>query len=151
MRVLVQVVKEASVTIEGKLYSQIGKGLLLFVGFTEGDDISVLEKMADKVTKLRIFEDTNGKTNLSLRDECGEILSVSQFTLYGNAKEGNRPSFVEAMKPMDAKTLFALWNNLLIQRFPHVKTGVFQADMKVGLINDGPFTLWLDSKELWGK
>ncbi len=151
MRVLVQVVKEASVTIEGKLYSQIRKGFLLFVGFTEGDDISILEKMADKVTKLRIFEDSNGKTNLSLHDVDGEILSVSQFTLYGNAKEGNRPSFVEAMKPIEAKTLFALWNNLLMKRFPHVKTGVFQADMKVGLVNDGPFTLWLDSKELWGK
>ncbi len=151
MRVLVQVVKEASVTIDGSLYSSIGKGFLLFVGFTAGDDITILKKMADKVTKLRIFEDENGKTNKSLADVEGSILSVSQFTLYGNAKEGNRPSFVEAMKPDEAKQLFALWNNLLRERFPRVETGVFQADMKVKLINDGPFTLWLDSKELYSK
>lgn len=151
MRVLVQVVKEASVTIDGALYSSIGKGFLLFVGFTGGDDITILTKMADKVTKLRIFEDENGKTNRSLSDVDGSILSVSQFTLYGNAKEGNRPSFVEAMKPDEARQLFALWNNLLRERFPRVETGVFQADMKVKLINDGPFTLWLDSKELYSK
>ncbi len=149
MRVLVQVVKEASVTIDGQLYSSIGKGFLLFVGFTRGDNIEVMRKMADKVTKLRIFEDENGKTNKSLFDVNGEILSVSQFTLYGNSKEGNRPSFVDALNPLEARELFALWNNLLKERYPSIKTGVFQADMKVRLLNDGPFTLWLDSKELW--
>lgn len=151
MRVLVQVVTEASVTIDNSLYSSIGKGFLLFVGFTQGDDLEIMKKMADKVTKLRIFQDENGKTNKSLLDVNGSILSVSQFTLYGNAKEGNRPSFVDALKPDEARSLFALWNNLLKERFPRVETGVFQADMKIGLVNDGPFTLWLDSKDLWGK
>lgn len=151
MRVLVQLVKEASVTINGELHSEIGKGFLLFVAFTEGDNDETLRKMRDKVTKLRIFPDENGKTNLSLDQVGGEILSVSQFTLYGDAKEGNRPSFVKSMKPDEARPLFALWNNLLREKMPNSKTGVFQADMQVKLINDGPFTLWLDSAELFNK
>lgn len=151
MRVLVQEVKRASVTINGELYSKIEKGFLLFVGFTQGDTEETLRRMADKVVKLRIFPDENGKTNLSLNQVGGEILSVSQFTLYGNAKEGNRPSFVESMKPDEARVLFALWNNLLRERVPTLQTGVFQADMQVELVNDGPFTLWLDSKELFNK
>ena len=151
MRVLVQEVKKASVTIEEKVYSAIGKGFLLFVAFTEGDDEETLKKMRDKVLKLRIFPDNNGKTNLSLGQVGGEILSVSQFTLYGEVKEGNRPSFVKSMKPDEARILFALWNNLLKEKMPSLKTGVFQADMQVELINDGPFTLWLDSKELFNR
>lgn len=151
MRVLVQLVKEASVTIDNELYSKIGKGFLLFVGFTEGDNEETLRKMRDKVLKLRIFPDENGKTNLSLDQVGGEVLSVSQFTLYGSMKEGNRPSFVNSLKPDLARPLFALWNNLLKEKMPSLKTGVFQADMKVSLINDGPFTIWLDSKELFGK
>lgn len=107
--------------------------------------------MRDKVLKLRIFPDNNGKTNLSLDQVGGEILSVSQFTLYGEVKEGNRPSFVKSMKPDEARVLFALWNNLLKEKMPSLKTGVFQADMQVELINDGPFTLWLDSKELFNR
>lgn len=151
MRVLVQEVKRASVIIDGSLYSSIGKGFLLFVGFTQGDNEETLKKMRDKVVKLRIFPDENGKTNLSLDQVGGEILSVSQFTLYGSAKDGNRPSFVESMKPDEARVLFALWNNLLREKVPSLQTGVFQADMQVELINDGPFTLWLDSRELFNK
>lgn len=151
MRVLVQEVLSASVKIDGEEVASIGRGFLLFVGFTAGDDEPLLARMADKVLKLRVFPDENGKTNKSLADVGGGVLSVSQFTLYANAKEGNRPSFIEAMRPEEAKPLFALWNNLLREKLPTLQTGVFQADMKVSLINDGPFTLWLDSKELFGE
>ena len=149
MRVLIQEVLEASVAIDGKKVAAIGRGFLLFVGFTEGDDEATLVKMADKVSKLRIFPDENGKTNLSLREVNGEVLSVSQFTLYASMKEGNRPSFVAAMRPERSAPLFAIWNSLLSERVPHLQTGVFGADMKVSLINDGPFTVLLDSKELF--
>lgn len=151
MRVLVQLVKQASVTIDEKLYSSIGRGYLLFVGFTDGDNVETMTKMADKILKLRVFPDENGKTNLSISAIDGEVLSVSQFTLYASLLEGNRPSFIEAMRPEKASVLYKLWNNLLSERFKSVKTGVFGADMKVGLVNDGPFTLWLDSKELFKK
>ena len=151
MRVLIQEVSKAAVRIDGEIHSQIGKGLLLFVGFSAGDDEETLKKMRDKVVKLRIFPDEKGKTNLSLDQIHGEMLSVSQFTLYGKVKEGNRPSFVASLKAEEARGLFALWNNLLRERIPTLQTGVFQADMKVELVNDGPFTLWLDSKELFGR
>ncbi len=149
MRVLVQEVLSASVTIDGVVHSSIGRGFLLFVGFKEGDDEATLAKMADKVSKLRIFPDENGKTNRSIHDVGGEILSVSQFTLYASAKEGNRPSFVAAMRPERSQPLFAIWNSLLSERIRSVKTGVFGADMKVALVNDGPFTILLDSEELF--
>lgn len=149
MRVLVQEVTHASVTIDGNKVASIGRGFLLFTGFTDGDDETILKKMADKVTKLRIFPDENGKTNRSLNDVDGEILSVSQFTLYASAKEGNRPSFVNAMRPEPATKMFDRWNELLKERFKKVQTGVFGADMKVELLNDGPFTLILDSRELF--
>ena len=149
MRVLVQEVSEASVTIDGKVVGAIARGFLLFVGFTAGDDEKTIQKMADKVLKLRVFPDENGKTNKSLADVGGGVLSVSQFTLYASAKEGNRPSFIAAMRPEEAKPLFALWNNILREKMPTLQTGVFGADMKVRLLNDGPFTLWLDSKELF--
>ncbi len=151
MRILIQEVSKAAVRIDGEIHSQIGKGLLLFVGFSAGDDEETLKKMRDKVVKLRIFPDEKGKTNLSLDQIHGEMLSVSQFTLYGEVKEGNRPSFVASLKAEEARGLFALWNNLLRERIPTLQTGVFQADMKVELVNDGPFTLWLDSKELFGR
>jgi D-tyrosyl-tRNA(Tyr) deacylase len=149
MRVLVQEVKSASVTIEGETVASIGHGMLLFVGFTEGDNEATLCKMRDKVLKLRIFPDENGKTNLSLDAVHGEVLSVSQFTLYGDVKEGNRPSFVNAMKPEEASRLYALWVNLLREKIPSVQSGRFQTTMEVALVNDGPFTLWLDSNELF--
>lgn len=151
MRILIQEVSKAAVRIDGEIHSQIGKGLLLFVGFSAGDDEETLKKMRDKVVKLRIFPDEKGKTNLSLDQIHGEMLSVSQFTLYGEVKEGNRPSFVASLKAEEARGLFALWNNLLRERIPTLQTGVFQANMKVELVNDGPFTLWLDSKELFGR
>jgi len=151
MRILIQEVSKATVRIDGEIHSQIGKGLLLFVGFSAGDDEETLKKMRDKVVKLRIFPDEKGKTNLSLDQIHGEMLSVSQFTLYGEVKEGNRPSLVASLKAEEARGLFALWNNLLRERIPTLQTGVFQADMKVELVNDGPFTLWLDSKELFGR
>lgn len=149
MRVLVQEVKEAKVEVEGKLIASIGRGFLLFSGFTEGDNPDLVRKMADKVIKLRVFPDENGKTNKSLSDVGGEILSVSQFTLYGNVKEGNRPSFVEALGGARSGPLYELFNNYLREKDPSLKTGIFGADMKVHLINDGPFTLLLDSKELF--
>jgi D-tyrosyl-tRNA(Tyr) deacylase len=150
MRVLLQEVLSASVKIDGKEVGAISRGYLLFVAFTAGDDERILQRMAEKVLKLRVFPDENGKTNKSLADVGGSVLSVSQFTLYADAKEGNRPSFVKAMRPEEVKPLFALWNNYLRQALPSLQTGVFGADMKVSLINDGPFTLWLDSEELFG-
>jgi len=149
MRILVQKVQKASVTIAAKEVASIGRGFLLFVGFTFGDDPGVVAKMADKVSKLRIFPDENGKTNLALDKVGGSVLSVSQFTLYGDVKEGNRPSFVRALQPDYAKSLFALFNNLLREAVPSLETGIFQADMEVSLVNEGPFTLWLDSGELY--
>lgn len=151
MRVLIQEVKSASVAVENKTIAKIGRGVLLFVGFTEGDDEMTLCKMRDKILKLRIFPDANGKTNLSLDAVQGEVLSVSQFTLYGDVKEGNRPSFVNAMKPEEASRLYALWVNLLREKVPSLQSGRFQATMEVSLVNDGPFTLWLDSQELFAR
>src|SRR5574344_478377 len=151
MRILVQEVLEASVKIDGQEVGRIGRGFCLFVAFKEGDNEETIRRMVDKVTKLRIFPDENGKTNRALSDVGGNILSISQFTLYANAKEGNRPSFVEALRPELSKPLFALWNNELREKMPALQTGVFGADMKVSLINDGPFTLWLDSDELFGR
>jgi len=151
MRVLVQEVTKASVKIDGNEVGRIDRGFLLFVGFTTGDDETLIRKMAEKVVKLRIFPDENGKTNKSIFDIGGNILSVSQFTLYASAKEGNRPSFVNALAPKEATILFDKWNEMLREKFPALQTGVFGADMKVELLNDGPFTLWLDSEELFGE
>ena len=149
MRVLIQEVLSSFVSIDGEVVSSIGRGELLLVGFTQGDDYLTMEKMAKKIMKARIFPDENGKTNLSLSQIGGEILLVSQFTLYGSLKEGNRPSFVNASRPDDARELYNQFVALMKQEFPDLKTGVFQADMKVSLVNDGPFTLLLDSKELF--
>lgn len=149
MRVVVQEVKYASVTVDSVKIASIDRGFLLFVGFDSSDDENILPKMADKIVKLRIFPDENGKTNLSLKDVDGEILSVSQFTLYASLKDGNRPSFVNAMRPEFAKPLFDKWNEILKERFNKLQTGIFGADMKVELLNDGPFTLILDSRELF--
>lgn len=149
MKVVVQRVLSASVLVEGKEVSSIGKGVLLLVGLTPGDIPEIADKMAEKIAKMRIFEDAEGKTNLSLSAVNGEILSVSQFTLYGSLKEGNRPSFVEAMKADEARVLYAYFLKKMQSVYPKTQNGVFQADMKVSLVNDGPFTLILDSKELW--
>lgn len=150
MKVLLQLVKHASVTIDEEKVASIDRGYLLFTGFTDGDNEETCKKMAEKIAKLRIFPDENGKTNKSIFDVGGNVLSVSQFTLYANCKEGNRPSFVNAMRPDQSKPLFALFNNMLREKFPNLETGVFGADMKVELLNDGPFTLVLESDELFG-
>lgn len=151
MKVVVQLVRRASVSIDGQIVSSIGKGYLLLVGLTPGDDIRIAQKMADKIVKLRVFPDENGKTNLSLSQVEGSILSVSQFTLYGSVKEGNRPSFVSAMRPDEARVLYEKFYSYLKTLVPSLQGGVFQADMVVSLENDGPFTLVLDSKELFEK
>lgn len=151
MRILVQKVKEASVSIKGEKISQIGRGFLLLVGLGKGDDFDIAKKMANKVCKLRIFPDSEGKTNLSLEQVNGSILCVSQFTLYADSKEGNRPSFFDCLPIEEAKSLYAEFYSYLSALVPNVQGGVFQEDMDVALINEGPFTLMLDSKELFGK
>jgi len=148
MRVVVQVVKHASVTIDNKLYSSIGEGFLLLVGFTQGDNKEIIEKMMNKIVSLRIFMDENGKTNLGFLDLQKEILCVSQFTLYADVKKGRRPSFVDAMRPEEATKLYDYSLEYLNTLVPNVQHGVFGADMKVELLNDGPFTLMLDSKDM---
>lgn len=148
MKVLIIRVKEAKVEINNNLVSKINKGLLLLVGFCEGDNSLIIDKMTDKILSLRIFEDENGLTNLSIRNVFGDILSVSQFTLYADTKKGNRPSFINALKPEFSKPLFEYFNNSLERKYyKHIECGVFGADMKVFSINDGPFTILLDSKE----
>ncbi len=148
MKVVLQEVLNASVTIDNEIFSSIGKGYLLLVSFTNGDNDEILEKIASKICKLRIFLDENGKTNLSLSDVNGEILSVSQFTIYADIHKGNRPSYVNCMRPDEASVLYDKRNQILKEKGFIVRTGVFGADMKVNLINDGPYTLVVDSKEL---
>lgn len=142
MRVVVQRVNKAQVTIDNEVVGKIKRGFLLLVGLREGDKLDQVKKAADKIAKMRIFEDE--KTNLSLKDVNGEILSVSQFTLLANTKKGNRPSFVEAMRPPKSKDLWENFNKELENRGFHVETGEFGADMQVSLENDGPFTIVLD-------
>lgn len=150
MKVVLQTVKEAHVDILGKTVGSISNGYLLLVGFTDGDDKEIVNKMVDKIIKLRVFADEHRQINLSLADVNGRILSISQFTLYANTKGGRRPSFVEAMKPHEAELLYEYFNSTLeLQSGQHIETGVFGADMDVYSINDGPFTLVLDSKELF--
>lgn len=149
MRFVIQRVKHASVTIDNKVNGAIEKGYLIFVGVSDTDDEAIADNMVRKTAGLRIFEDENGKTNLSLNDVGGDILAVSQFTLYADCKKGNRPSFNKAGKPEHANKLY----EYVVERFRkeygfHVETGIFGADMKVELLNDGPFTILLDSDEL---
>ena len=148
MKIVIQNVKSASVSINNKIVGEITHGFCLLVGFTHADNEVVVKKMADKLLSLRIFNDENGKTNLSLKDVGGEILSISQFTLYANTSEGRRPSFVDAMKPDEASRLYDYFNNYIKEQGYHVETGVFGADMLVKIYNDGPFTITLDSKEI---
>lgn len=143
MRVLVQKCLSASVSIDNKVYNNIKKGLVVFVGFTDNDNSEKIDYMINKIPKLRIFEDENGVMNKSLLDVQGEILSISQFTLYGDASNGNRPSYIKAMKREKATILYDEFNKKLNDLVP-TKTGVFGADMKIALINDGPTTLLLE-------
>lgn len=149
MRLVVQNSLEASCEVNNKIVGNISHGFVVLVGFTQGDDEIIVEKMAKKFLGMRVFEDENGKTNLALKDVNGEILSISQFTLYGSLKEGRRPSFVNALEPVRAKELYEYFNSILLKERYKVETGIFGADMKISLINKGPFTTILDSKELF--
>ena len=149
MRVVLTTVLEASVKIDNRLVAKISRGYLLLVGFTDGDDKEIVDKMVDKILSLRVFPDEHGQINISLQDVNGSILSVSQFTLYANAAKGRRPSFVDALRPGEAEPLYDYFNQQLELKHEKVQTGVFGADMKVESINAGPFTLLLDSKELF--
>ena len=148
MKIVLQVVQKASVSIENEIYSSIDRGFLLLVSFKDGDNEEIAQKMAQKISKLRVFLDENGKTNLSLSDVNGSILSVSQFTIYADLHKGNRPSYVTCLKGELASPLYDYFNSCLKSLNIDVKTGVFGADMKINLINDGPYTLVLDSDEL---
>lgn len=143
MKTVVTRVKQASVTIDNKLISKINNGLLVLVGFTENDDESKIDYMVKKITNLRIFNDENNIMNKSVKDVNGEILSVSQFTLYGDASNGNRPSYIKALKGEEAIKLYDLFNKKLNETIK-TKTGVFGADMKVESINDGPVTIIIE-------
>ena len=145
MRILVQRVKNASVTIDGQLFSQIKQGYLLLVGFSNNDDENIVELMTQKLLNLRICDDSDGKMNLSIIDTKGEILSVSQFTLYADSSKGRRPSFIEACNPERAVQLYDYFNDKLRKRGLKVETGKFRAEMDVQLVNSGPITIMLDS------
>ena len=148
MRLVIQRVNEASVEIDGKINGAIQKGFMVLVGINNEDSEIIIEKMVDKLIHLRIFEDENEKLNLSLLDVQGEILSISQFTVYANCKKGRRPSFLEAAKPDVSKPLYDYFNQCIEKKGIHIETGIFGAMMNVSLINSGPTTIILDSKEI---
>ena len=147
MKVVVQRVIKSSVSIDNKIYNEIGNGMMILVGFTEGDNSSDIDYCVKKIVNLRIFDDEFGVMNKSILDVGGEILSISQFTLYADTKKGNRPSYIKALKGELSTKLYDEFNNKLNE---HVitKTGIFGAEMKVSLINDGPVTIIIDSKGL---
>ncbi len=150
MRVVLQRSKASKVTIDGKVNGKIDKGYVALVGFTDGDNTEIVDKMIKKIVNLRVFEDEKEKMNLSIQDIGGSILSISQFTLYADSKKGNRPSFINAMNPEEASKLYDIFNQKLSEIL-HVETGIFGADMKVEIYNDGPVTIILDSNELFNK
>jgi D-tyrosyl-tRNA(Tyr) deacylase len=150
MRVLVQRSLESSVSVDYKVVGKISKGLVLLVGFHKDDTVQDIDYMIQKVLHLRIFNDEQGMMNRSILESNGEILSISQFTLYADTKKGNRPSYIEAMKSDQAKILYNLWNQKLRELIP-VETGVFGADMKVSITNDGPITIMLESRSSYDK
>lgn len=144
MRLVIQRVNHAAVRVDGAVVGQIQKGFLVFIGVSETDTKEIADKYLKKMLGLRIFEDENGKTNLSLKDVNGELLLISQFTLYANCKKGNRPSFIEAGKPEMAESLYKYMIEECKKSVPVVQEGIFGADMKISLENDGPFTIILD-------
>ena len=148
MRVLLQRVKRASVNIEEREYSKINQGLLLLVGITQEDTEEICAKIAKKIVELRIFEDDNQKMNLSLLDIKGEILSVSQFTLYADYRKGRRPGFEKAARPEISLPLYEYFNAQLRQYVDIVQEGIFGSEMEIFLLNDGPVSIMIDSKEL---
>lgn len=145
MRVVVQRSLESSVSVEGKLVSKIPFGLVLLVGFTDGDTIEDIHYMVRKITNLRIFNDEEGIMNKSILEVGGSILSISQFTLFADTKKGNRPSYIKAMKGEEAKVLYNEFNQEL-NKLVETKTGIFGADMQLSISNDGPVTILLDTK-----
>lgn len=144
MRAVVQRVQSASVDVDGKRVSEIGAGYLVLLGIGENDTEADCEKIVSKLPSLRIFSDENDKINLSLKDINGELLVVSQFTLYADCRKGNRPSFTTAKPPAEAERLYDLFCEMCKKEIPSVKKGIFGADMKVSLVNDGPFTVILE-------
>ena len=150
MRFVIQRVKHASVTIDGEVYGKIGDGLLVLCGIAQTDNEEIADKMVKKLCGLRIFEDSEGKTNLSISDVNGEMMIISQFTLYADCKKGNRPSFISAGKPDMASPLYDHIMEEARKYVPNVQKGIFGADMKIELLNDGPFTIVMDSKEMFG-
>ena len=144
MRVVVQRVINASVEVDGQICGSIKKGLLVFIGVGDGDSENDCKRLADKIINLRIFSDENDKINLSLKDVNGELLIVSQFTLYADCKKGNRPNFTQAAKPDIANAFYEFFVDYCKNLMPVVETGIFGADMKVKLLNDGPFTIVLE-------
>lgn len=148
MKLVIQRAKDASVTIDNKVVGKIDYGFVVLVGFDSNDTKIIIDKMVDKLIGLRIFSDSDDKMNLGIKDVGGKILSVSQFTLYANCKKGRRPSFIEAAKPDLAIPLYEYFNEKIKSYDVEVETGVFGADMKVSLVNDGPVTIILDSKEI---
>lgn len=148
MKLVIQRVSEASVVIDGETKGQIGRGFMVLIGVGQEDTKEIADKYIKKMIGLRIFEDENGKTNLSLKDVEGQLLLISQFTLYANCKKGNRPSFIEAGAPASAEALYEYMVEECRKAVPVVKTGEFGADMKVSLTNDGPFTVILDESIL---
>lgn len=148
MKLIIQRVNHAKVIIDNATHAQINKGFLILFGCGEGDNENMIPKMVEKTLKLRIFEDENGKTNLSLADVGGELLIVSQFTLYADCRKGNRPSFIKACEPVLAEYLYETFVSMCRDQIQSVKTGIFGADMKIELENDGPFTIILDSDDI---
>lgn len=150
MKLAIQRVTHASVTVDNNVIGKIGKGYMVLIGVSDTDTKEIADKMLDKMIKLRIFEDENGKTNLSLADVGGELLLISQFTLYANCKKGNRPSFIEAGSPDHANALYEYIIEKCKERVDVVEQGEFGAEMKVELLNDGPFTVIMDSEQICG-
>lgn len=148
MRFVIQRVSEASVAVDNQVIGQISKGFLVLIGVSQSDDKGIADKMVKKLIGLRIFEDENGKTNLDLKSVSGSLLLISQFTLYADCQKGNRPSFIKAGAPDMANELYEYIVEQCKLQIPIVETGEFGADMKVSLLNDGPFTIILDSEEL---
>lgn len=149
MRLVIQKVSQSNVKIDGEVVGAIDKGYMVLVGITNGDNECIVDKMVDKLVNLRIFEDENDKLNLSLLDVKGSVLSISQFTLYANCKKGRRPSFIDAAKPDISSPLYDYFNKVLEEKGIKVERGVFGAMMEVSLVNDGPVTIILDSKEIF--
>ena len=148
MKFVIQRVTSAACRVDDQITGQINRGFLVFIGVSDEDNTEIADKMTKKLLGLRIFEDENGKTNLALKDVDGELLLISQFTLYADCKKGNRPSFVRAGKPDAANEMYQYIIKKCKEEIPVVEQGIFGADMKISLLNDGPFTIILDSDEI---